>query len=230
MDVDSVEPGVDFGASIEQAVAASDVLVALIGPAWTTIAATLGRPRIADPEDWVVREIAATLERGIRVVPVLVDGARMPGERDLPPSLAPLARRNAVHLRHESFAATVEHLLGALDRALGRAAAPAEPVAEPPLAPDGRCRRPIHLLRHRRPDLAGREELLDAMHARLTAPGPTLRQLVLHGLGGVGKTSVMREYAHRHAAYNLVFEVGAKTPTPPRSPRPSRPRATATCS
>ena len=50
--------------------------------------------------------------------------------------------------------------------------------------------------------LAGREELLAELDARLTAGGnvPRLRTVALVGLGGAGKTSVALEYAHRHLA------------------------------
>jgi hypothetical protein len=53
----------------------------------------------------------------------------------------------------------------------------------------------------RPPMLAGREEFLAGLHARLTegdASGP--RIIALYGLGGAGKTSVAVEYAHRHLA------------------------------
>jgi hypothetical protein len=46
--------------------------------------------------------------------------------------------------------------------------------------------------------LAGREELLAELDARLTADGAGPRMAVLCGLGGAGKTSVAVEYAHRH--------------------------------
>ena len=49
--------------------------------------------------------------------------------------------------------------------------------------------------------LAGREELLAQLDARLSAgDGPGPRIVVLCGLGGAGKTSVAVEYAHRHLA------------------------------
>jgi hypothetical protein len=47
--------------------------------------------------------------------------------------------------------------------------------------------------------LAGREELLASMHELLTRDGAP-RSVVLTGLGGVGKTSLAAEYAHRHLA------------------------------
>ena len=49
--------------------------------------------------------------------------------------------------------------------------------------------------------LAGREELLADLDARLTAgPATGPRVVALYGLGGAGKTSVAVEYAHRHLA------------------------------
>ena len=49
--------------------------------------------------------------------------------------------------------------------------------------------------------LAGREELLAALDARLAAgDGPAPRTVALYGLGGAGKTSVAVEYAYRHLA------------------------------
>ena len=53
----------------------------------------------------------------------------------------------------------------------------------------------------RPPVLAGREELLTQLDARLSAgDGPAPRTVVLCGLGGAGKTSVAVEYAYRHLA------------------------------
>ena len=49
--------------------------------------------------------------------------------------------------------------------------------------------------------LAGREELLAELDARLTGGGDAgPRVVALCGLGGAGKTSVAVEYAHRHLA------------------------------
>ena len=111
--------------------AASDVLIALIGPSWLQVAGRDGQPRIADAEDWVAREITFALERGIWIVPVLGDGVAMPTAADLPPSLVALARRNAVHVRHESFPVDVDYLLTVPDRTLRPAASEPPSLAEP---------------------------------------------------------------------------------------------------
>ena len=68
--------------------------------------------------DFVLLEIGTALTRGIRVVPVLVDGAAMPTEEALPPAIRNLTRRNAVRLDHETFRSDVERLLTAVEKAL----------------------------------------------------------------------------------------------------------------
>ncbi len=80
-DVDSIQLGDDFVEVITAAVAGCDVLLALIGDQWLTITGEDGRRRLEDPSDFVRLEIEAALARNIRVIPVLVDGARMPRGR-----------------------------------------------------------------------------------------------------------------------------------------------------
>ncbi|HET6355447.1 FxSxx-COOH system tetratricopeptide repeat protein [Streptomyces sp.] len=67
----------------------------------------------------------------------------------------------------------------------------------------------------RLPGLRGREDLLTTIADRLaTAPGPGPRLIVLHGLGGVGKSTVAVEYVHRHQdEYGLVWQLRAEDPT-----------------
>ena len=64
------------------------------------------------------------------------------------------------------------------------------------------------------PPLAGREELLAELDARLLAgdtPGP--RMVALYGLGGTGKTSAAVEYAHRHLAeVEVAWQFAAEDP------------------
>lgn len=91
-----------------------------------------GRRRIDDPHDWVAEEIRVALDRRIRVIPILVDGARMPEADELPPSLARLAARQALTLRHESFVTDTARLVAAIQ---GPAAAAAAPESAPAAAP-----------------------------------------------------------------------------------------------
>ena len=131
MDVDSIEPGLDFGAAIEHAVAECDVLLALIGHAWLGETDEQGHRRLDDPEDLIVLEIKSALDRDIRVIPVLIDGAAAPRRDELPEVLRPLARRNAVRLDHETFRLDVGPLMDVLDQAARPTSSVVSPTAVP---------------------------------------------------------------------------------------------------
>jgi hypothetical protein len=120
-DVDSIELGDDFGEVITDAVGSTDVLLALIGNKWLTITDEDLRRRLDNPDDFVRLEIEAALARKVRVIPILVDGARMPRADELPPSLAPLARRQALELSPSRFAFDTSRLLKVLNRTLAEA-------------------------------------------------------------------------------------------------------------
>ena len=89
IDVDSVPAGEDFVKAIRGAVARCDVLLAIIGRQWIEMLDDRGVRRLDDPEDFVVLELKEALERDIHVVPVLLDGADMPGPRTCRPRSAP---------------------------------------------------------------------------------------------------------------------------------------------
>ena len=118
MDVDTIEAGLDFVDVLENAVQSCDVLVALIGRQWLNIKDEAGERRLDNPQDFVRIEVAAALNRGIRVIPVLVDGTSMPNSGQLPSNLKPLARRNAVLVNHYSFHADASRLIEQLELAL----------------------------------------------------------------------------------------------------------------
>jgi hypothetical protein len=118
MDVDTIEPGLDFVEVIDKAVGSCNVLLAIIGNKWLTITDETGKRRLDNPNDFVRIEIASALARDIRVIPVLVQGASMPAAEDLPDDLKPLTRRNAIELSHARFKSDVERLVHVLQNAL----------------------------------------------------------------------------------------------------------------
>lgn len=138
LDVDTLEPGIDFKEAIDRAVGTSDVLIAMIGKDWLAVGDD-GRRRIDSPDDYVRLEIEAALMRDIRVIPALVENVAMPQSDELPASIAQLARRNAVELGEGArWRADVERLIDALARQrsakeaeAGASAAAAKPVEEP---------------------------------------------------------------------------------------------------
>src|SRR5215211_7001655 len=117
-DVDSIQLGDDFVEVVTRAVGSCDVLLALIGHQWLTITDEHGRRRLDDPDDFVRLEIEAALTRNVRVIPILVDGARMPHADELPDSLVKLVRRQALELSPARFDFDTSRLLKVLDRTL----------------------------------------------------------------------------------------------------------------
>jgi hypothetical protein len=113
-DVDAIEAGADFVETIRARIAASDVVLVLIGPRWLTATEGEGHWRLADENDAVRFEILTALQRNLRLIPVLVQGATMPRARDLPSELAALAHRNAVDLRDTHFDQDAEQLVDSL--------------------------------------------------------------------------------------------------------------------
>jgi hypothetical protein len=120
MDIDTIEPGVDFTEALQKAVSSCDVLLAMIGPEWATATDKSGKLRIEDPNDWVRIEIAMALKRKIRVVPVLVGGASIPTMDLLPDELDPLAHRQAHELTDKRWNFDVEQLINAFPASLRR--------------------------------------------------------------------------------------------------------------
>jgi TIR domain len=119
MDVDAIRLGVDFVKVINEEVAKCDVLLALIGRNWLDARNEAGERVLDNSDDFVRLEIAAALKRQIPVIPILVDGAKIPPANRLPEELQGLARRNALDLRNASFRADMDKLVVQLKTSKG---------------------------------------------------------------------------------------------------------------
>jgi TIR domain len=139
-DVDSIQLGDDFVEVITRAVGSCDVLLALIGAQWLTVTDEHGRRRLDDPDDFVRLEIEAALTRNVRVIPILVEGTRMPRADELPDSLVRLVRRHALELSPARFDFDTGRLLKVLDRTLAEVRAAQEDAATTEL-PEASARR-----------------------------------------------------------------------------------------
>jgi hypothetical protein len=136
-DVLDIPPGEDFVAAIRARLASAQAVLVLIGPRWSG-GETPGQRRIDDAGDFVRLEVEVALDSVARVVPVLLPGAEMPAEADLPLPLKPLARRNALSLSDAHWDADIGRLANAIGLpgrrsfppwALGGAAVAASAVA-----------------------------------------------------------------------------------------------------
>src|SRR6185295_13825824 len=117
-DISNIEPGEDFVARIGEIVGSCDVLLAVIGPGWVDVRDRAGRRRLENARDLVRTEIHAALQRNIRVIPLLVDGASMPEESEVPEDLAPLLRRNAHDVSFAKFHTDLDSFIRVLQRIL----------------------------------------------------------------------------------------------------------------
>lgn len=98
MDVVTLAGGEAWADRIDEEVARCDVFLALIGKRWLEARDEEGNRRLDEPGDYVRREVASGLARDTLVIPVLLDGVKMPSEEELPDEIDALSRRNAVEL------------------------------------------------------------------------------------------------------------------------------------
>ena len=119
MDVDSIALGRDFREVLQEHLASCDSMLVLIGPRWLTADSPVGQ-RLSLPDDYVRQEIAAALKRKIPVTPVLIQGARVPAQAELPEDLKDLAYRNGFELSHTRWDSDVRELVQRLGFQPGR--------------------------------------------------------------------------------------------------------------
>ena len=118
-DLESLDPGVDFQDALNQALTDCDVVLVMIGPRWATLSDPRG-PRIEQSDDFVRMEVGKALGRkDVCVIPVLVGGAKLPQEQELPDDLRLLLRRNAFELSDSRWDYDVQRLGDAVAKLLG---------------------------------------------------------------------------------------------------------------
>jgi formylglycine-generating enzyme required for sulfatase activity len=136
-DIDNIAPGIDFRSHIADALAHSDILLAIVGPNWAGRSSRAGRARIDDDNDLVRIEVETALRRGTPVIPVLLGNTRMPSADHIPEGLKDFPFRQAVRVDPgQDFEHHVDRLTRQMDRILDRtpgAAAAAQKIEAPRL-------------------------------------------------------------------------------------------------
>ena len=112
-DVDDILLGRDFTDQLQQQLEVCNLMLVVIGPTWVSVRdAQTGEPRLDNPNDVVRQEVQISLRREIPVIPLLVRGAEMPREEDLPFRLKPLADKAATTIRPDpNFHSDVDELI-----------------------------------------------------------------------------------------------------------------------
>ncbi len=114
MDVDDIAAGVDFEEAIQNRIGNAAAVIAIIGPKWETDPKATGEIDMTGGPDYVRLEIATALNASVRVIPILIDDAKMPTAAELPPKLQKLAKINALEIRHSRFESDVAALVDLL--------------------------------------------------------------------------------------------------------------------
>ena len=135
MDLDSIAAGDDFVKVITNSVASCRVLIILIGKDWAGALDAEGRRRLDDRGDFVRLEIESALKHGVRVIPLLIEGATMPPHAELPGTLAPIVYRQALTLTATHRRYDAENLVKAVERALDQPKVEPTQVPSPPVVP-----------------------------------------------------------------------------------------------
>lgn len=115
-DIDAIPPGVNFVKNTDEAIGACDYVLLLIGNKWLSVSSKEGDRRLDDPDDFVRREIEAAIKRDVPIIPILVEGARMPTAAELPPTIANLAYFNALELTDKRWDYDFNKLTRAVSR------------------------------------------------------------------------------------------------------------------
>ena len=110
IDFEGFQPGDHFKEAILSRLRNSWVCLVIMGPRWLTCRKHLVR-RLYLPDDYVRLEIATAIELNIELIPVLVNGAKLPRRHAIPSAIAPLLDRNALPLNNQNFNESMERLV-----------------------------------------------------------------------------------------------------------------------
>ncbi|MET9354711.1 FxSxx-COOH system tetratricopeptide repeat protein [Streptomyces sp. NPDC006617] len=170
-----------------------------------------------DPARWTREEWTSVVARRERIVPVTIEPLTA---SDIPDILTAVIRKD-LHSLDEQAAITA--LLEAVSGPTGPRTAPSFPGTPAPVhaasaggaqgqrprLPSGAGLPRVWNVRDRNPHFTGREALISRIREGLLGGRQAVVQ-ALHGLGGIGKTQIALEYAHRFASqYDTVWWIDA---------------------
>jgi hypothetical protein len=115
-DKENIAGGVAWKRQLLHEIDTDSALLVLIGRDWANLADGAGRRRLDNPADGLLLEISDGIKDGAAIIPVLLENAQMPDERELPPELKGLVEFNALKLRDGDWQHDVETICRTLER------------------------------------------------------------------------------------------------------------------
>lgn len=116
MDIQSLPIGLHWKDELDAALDTCEVALVIIGDKWLDCRdAMTGQRRLDSAGDIVRLEIERSLERGIPVVPVALDGTGFPSADELPDDIRELADRNGFSVEHRHHETQIRNLIVRLE-------------------------------------------------------------------------------------------------------------------
>jgi len=109
-DIFSMEGGDKLRQKVRESIENADVFLPVIGTKWIEIQKT-SNFKNTDSEDWVEFETKIALEKGLIIIPILVDNASMPDGKNLSERIKQLAEINASELTFKHYDYDVKNLV-----------------------------------------------------------------------------------------------------------------------
>jgi TIR domain len=157
-DLDAIPPGARFRDYVERKISESDILILLIGKAWASYADETGRRRLEHPRDPVRLELETALRLGLPIIPVRVEGAPMPTEGDLVPSIVDLLEFNAAEVTDSRWEYDVDRLLWAINETVEGRLRPSAPNSAGDRDAEAQARRDAEARARREAEEKARQE------------------------------------------------------------------------
>jgi tetratricopeptide (TPR) repeat protein len=196
-ELDSIDwpPGTNFMLKMHQALARTNPMLVLLSSAYLD-------PARFTTDEWTARLAQRRQDPNAKLIPLRIDNVNLHDGL-----WAPIIVPDVFGL---SPVQAAEVLVDAVRRVVGP---PTETVHAPETGPRPPGSLPaVWNLARRNPAFTGRDEMLNRLHETL-AGGRTVAVQALHGMGGVGKTQLALEYAHRFAGvYDAVWWIPAEQP------------------
>lgn len=127
-DLDTIKLGEPLDERIKKAIGNASVVLAVIGKEWLREQQIRSGER---NEDWVIRELKLAIEDKRPLIPVLVQPAKLPDERELPVEIRPLSHLNGLELHPDPYyAVDLNRLVGRVRGILGEAEGKSEELGE----------------------------------------------------------------------------------------------------
>ncbi|ELS56378.1 FxSxx-COOH system tetratricopeptide repeat protein [Streptomyces viridochromogenes] len=203
LDVWDWRTGDDFVRRMDEGLEKADAVVALFSKSYF------------EDGRWTQEERSALVARRDRIIPLAVEPL---SNHDVDPMLASKVRKNLHGLDETAAIAALRDAVGGGGRPTAAPAFPGAGVAVEAVVPEGpqprlpgTTERPdVWNVRRGNRDFSGREAEIVQLRDGLLS-GRHSAVYALHGMGGIGKTQIALEYAHRFAGqYDLVWWIDAE--------------------